>query len=66
MSGKEESFQIATTCNFLLLFLGLHLWHMEVPKLWVELELLQLASTTARATQDPSHICDLHHSSRRR
>ena len=34
---------------------------MEVPKLGVELE-LELP-TYATATQDPSHICDLHHSS---
>ena len=34
---------------------------MEVPRLGVESELQLLASTTTR--QDPSHICDLHHSS---
>ena len=37
---------------------------MEVPRLGVELELHLLATTTTTATQDPSHICDLHHSSR--
>ena len=36
---------------------------MEVPKLGVELELQVLAYTTATATQDPSHICNLHHNS---
>ena len=45
-------------------FLGPHLRHMEVPRLGVELELQRLAYTTATATRDPSHICDLHHSSR--
>ena len=41
-------------------FLRPHLWHMEVPRLGVELELQLLAYTTASATQDLSHICDLH------
>ena len=45
-------------------FLGLLLRHMEVPRLGVELELELPAYTTAIATRDPSHICDLHHSSR--
>ena len=44
-------------------FLGPHLWHMEVSRLGVKLELQQLAYTTATATQDPSRICNLHHSS---
>ena len=49
-------------------FLGLHLWHMEVPRLRVQLELWPPAYATATATrdtatQDPSHICDLHCSS---
>ena len=37
---------------------------MEVPRLGIELELQLLAYATATAMQDPSHICDLHHSSR--
>ena len=41
-----------------LLVLGLHVWHMEVPKPGVESK-LQLPAT---ATQD--HVCNLHHSSR--
>ena len=36
---------------------------MEVPRLGVESELQSLAYTTATATQDPSCICNLHHSS---
>ena len=36
---------------------------MEVPRLEVELELQLLAYTTATATQDLSHVCDLHRSS---
>ena len=35
----------------------------EVPRLQVESELQLLAYTIDTVTQDPSHICDLHHSS---
>ena len=49
--------------SFFGLFLGLYLWHMEVPRLGVESELQLPTYTTARAMQDLSHICDLHHSS---
>ena len=38
---------------FLFFFLGLHLWHMEVPRLGAESELWLLAYTTATATLDP-------------
>ena len=44
-------------------FLGLYLWHREVPRLRVKWELQLLAYATAIAMQDPSPICDLHHSS---
>ena len=47
-----------------LVFLGPHMQHMEVPRLGVASELHLLASTTATATQDPSRVCDLDHSSR--
>ena len=40
------------------------MWHMEVPRLGVKLKLRLLAYTTATATPDPSHIWELHHSSR--
>ena len=43
--------------------LGLLWWHMEVPRLEVEWELQLPAYTRAIATQDPSHICNLYHSS---
>ena len=36
---------------------------MEVPRLGVQLELQLSAYTTAIATPDPSHVCDLYHSS---
>ena len=39
---------------------------MEVPRLGVESELQLLAYARAIATLDPSHFCDLHHSSRQR
>ena len=35
---------------------------MEVPRLGVKLELRLQVYTTATATQDPSHMCNLHHS----
>ena len=44
-------------------FLGLHLKHMEVPRLGIKLELQPPAYTTATATQDLSQVCNLHHSS---
>ena len=51
-------------CIFFV-FLGPLLRHMEVPRLGVESELLPpaYARATATATQDLSHVCDLHHSS---
>ena len=49
--------------SFSFCFLGLYLQHMEVPRLGVELDLQLPATTTARATQDPSCVCNLHHSS---
>ena len=39
---------------------------MEVPGLGVESELWLPAYATARATQDPSYVFNLHHSSRQR
>ena len=50
----------------LLLFLGPLQRHMEVPRLGVESELQPPAYTRATATRDPSHVCNLHHSSRQR
>ena len=49
-------------CLFFFFFLPLR--HVEVPRLGVESELWLPAYTTATATQDPSRVCDLHHSSR--
>ena len=46
-----------------LFFLSLHPWHMEVPRLGVQLELQLPACTTATAMPDISCVCDLHRSS---
>ena len=43
-----------------MVLLGLHLWHIEVPRLGVKLELQLPAYTTATAMPDPRHICELH------
>ena len=47
-----------------LLFLGPHLQHMEVSRVGVDSELQLPAHTTATATRDLSHVCDLYQSSR--
>ena len=44
-------------------FLGSHSWHMEVPRLRVQLELQPLAYATATAVPDLSCMCNLHHCS---
>ena len=49
------------TFFFFFVFLGLHLWHMEVPRLGVQLE--QPLPAYATAKQDTSCICGLHCSS---
>ena len=51
-------------CLFCFVFLGLHLQHMQVPKLGVESELKLPAYTTATAPWDPGCVCSLCHSSR--
>ena len=62
-----KSFGIASAEGTLFIyfcFLGPHLQHMDIPGLGVELGMQLPTYTTATAKQDPSHICDLHHSSR--
>ena len=46
-------------CFVLFCFLGLHLWHMEVPRLGVKLELQLPAYATATAMPDPRPVWDL-------
>ena len=41
-------------------FFGLHLRHMEVPRLGVQSELQLPAYTTATATQDRSRVCRIY------
>ena len=48
---------------YLFCLLEPHLRHMEIPRLGVESELQLLPYGTAIAMWDPSHVCDLHHSS---
>ena len=49
---------------FFFFFFGPNLWHMEIPKLGVELELVAAYFGAATATRDPSHCtCDLYPSS---
>ena len=59
---RRQDFSKGFFLLLLLLFLGSHLQHMEVPSLGVELELQLQTYTTATATLDPSCICDLRHS----
>ena len=60
--GVRESHQDFRNMNlffFFFFFLGLHPQHIEVPRLGIQLELQLSACTTATATLDLSHICDL-------
>ena len=59
--------QLCFCCLFVCFcILGPHLWHMEIPRLRVISQLQLPAYTTATAMQDPSLICDEHHSSQQR
>ena len=40
-------------------FLWPNLWHMEIPRLGVQLKLQLQAYSTATVTLDPSHNCNL-------
>ena len=66
MPGIEYEFSNICCLIYLfiyLVFLGPHPRPMEVPRLGVQSELQLPAYITARATRDPSPICNLHHSS---
>ena len=69
MSGQRypliasESGEFYGEFSILFFFFWPHLWHMEIPRLGFESELQMLAYTTATATPDLSHICNLHPSS---
>ena len=54
---RKKQMTLGNLCSysfFFFFFLGLHLWHMEVPRLGVESELQLPTYTTATAMQDPS------------
>ena len=59
MHGILESFEK----KIFLVFLRPHPWHIEVPRLGVELELQLLVCTTATSKPGPSRIFNLYHSS---
>ena len=66
--GEAEFKQVFLFCFvfffcFFFVFLAPHMQHMEVPRLGTELDLQLPAYTTATATPDLSHVCDLHHRS---
>ena len=57
------SLEVIFEClSFFLFFKRLYLQHIKVPRLGVESELQLPAYTTAVATRDLSHICNLGHS----
>ena len=59
-------FSCCCCCFFFFVFLpflGPLLRHIEIPRLGVQSELQLPAYARATATQDPSRVCDLHHSS---
>ena len=60
---QRHSSHCLSACLFIV-FLGLHLRHMEVLRLRVESELQRLASAPATAARDPSRVCSLHRRSR--
>uniref|UniRef100_A0A8D0NRA1 Leucine rich repeat containing 28 n=1 Tax=Sus scrofa TaxID=9823 RepID=A0A8D0NRA1_PIG len=66
--GRLRALRHLRLANNQLQFLppGPHVWPVVVPRLEAELELHLPACATATATRDPSHICDLHHSSPQR
>ena len=52
------------TEDFFFFFLGLHMRHIDVPRLGVESELWLPVCATATVKPDPSLVFDVHHSSR--
>ena len=63
MLSCQGAYKLVTHfCFFLFVFcfLGLHLQHIEAPRVEVKLELPLPAYATARATRDLSHVCELH------
>ena len=48
--GNKEDIVLTSFCLF---FLGLHLWHIEVPRLGIQLDLQLPAYTTTTAMMGP-------------
>ena len=55
-----EAVKVVRSRFWIICLLGPHQQHMEVPSLGLESELELLAYTTAKATWDPSWVCNLH------
>ena len=64
VTGKEAAGVDAGEFCFVSSLLGPHPWHVEFPRLEVDLELQLLVYTTATAMQDLSCVCNLRPSSR--
>ena len=58
LGRRNQNRDLTDDFFFFFVFLGPHLWHMEIPRLGVKLELQQLA--TATAMPDLSCVCDVH------
>ena len=63
LNFKEWMHLFIYLLTYLLSFLGLRVWHVEVPRLGVKLEIQLLAYTTATAMWDLGRVCNLYHSS---
>ena len=61
MVAPSEGTYPLVSYSFFFFFLRPHLWHMDILRPGVKLELQQPAYATATAMLDPSHILDLHH-----
>ena len=66
MKPKAFGFLVKAFFFWSFVLLGLHLQHMEVPRLGGHLELQLPAYTTATASADLSHACNPHHGSQQR
>ena len=60
---SQNGFIFCLSVCLFVCFSGLHLRHIEIPRLRVESELQLPDYTTVTVSWDPSCICDLHHSS---
>ena len=61
--GTTRVYLKVFVCLFVCCFLGLRLWHMEILRLGVELELQLLAYIIATAMPDLRLLYNLYHSS---